>query len=813
MLRSRLLHDNWEFACKSWNLPTGKLGCSVHEWRIACIPGHIHADLVRHGIIADPFEELYELGCQWVDEEDWNFRSAFDVTLDSELPQRILKFEGLDTVCEVKLNGEVLASHDNMFLPLEVDVSHQLREGRNELQIDFCSAARTGRQRRREYFKSLEIPESVRNFDGRAFLRKAQYMFGWDWGPRLVSAGIWRPVSLIEYKSRIIDVHVRQEHLGDGNIKLAILSQIEGDGEVLHYLEGYDEPVHDGEVVRIAQPKLWWPAGLGEQNLHSITSVLIEGEENNPTNSRTVLDRRVTRFGLRRVQLLRIPDEFGESFEFEINGKRIWAFGANWIPDHSMPGLVDMLRVKEQLTRALDLNMNMLRVWGGGCYESDEFYSLCDELGLLVWQDFPYACSYYPDDEHSLDLAREEADANVTRLRNHPSLVLWCGNNENSTMFESKWGGADNQPSRFFGATIYDDVLPGVLAKLDRSRPYIPSSPSGGSYSNSGGTGDQHTWDVWHGRGDWKHYADSTARFSSEFGFAAAPTLNAWRKMMPRVADPGKISVEHAIARWHDKTAKGFDSFIQFVELHYPHSDDIEQWSYFSQLNQRDALRFGIEHFRRSQFCKGALVWQLNDCWPSQSWALIDSAGVYKAAAFEMRRLYAPVLASLEQLEDTFRLWAVLDNSDVPFSGHAKMEARCLTNGSLIAAWECDLELLPGARRVVIEADASGYERATTIVTATVGTSSTFRLMAEPRDMVLQRPHIVVHWANNTLEIACDTPVVDLFLWDPNCEFVLLDNFVTLPAAGISRLRTEGSITQILARSLAGLHPVDLRLT
>ncbi len=813
MLRSRFLHDDWEFASASWNLPTGKLGCSVHEWRGASIPGHVHADLIRHGVIADPFAELYEMGCQWVDEEDWSYRCTFDATLESELPHRKLKFEGLDTVCEVRLNGEVLATHDNMFLPLEVDVGQHLRAGKNELQVDFSSAARVGRERRREYFEKFEIPGTVRNFDERAFVRKAQYMFGWDWGPRLVSAGIWRPVSLVEFKSRITDVQVRQEHLGDGSVKLAILSQIEGDGEILHYLDGSEEPVHDGEVVRIAQPRLWWPAGMGEQHLYSITTVLVAGSQGGAETSPRAMDRRVTRFGLRRLNLLRIPDEYGESFEFEINGKRIWALGANWIPDHSMLALVNRPRIERQLLRARDLNMNMLRVWGGGCYESDEFYSLCDELGLLIWQDFPYACSYYPDDERTLGQVREEAESNVIRLRNHPSLAIWCGNNENSTMFESKWGGADNQPARYFGEAIYESVLPDVLARLDRVRPYIPTSPWGGSYSNSGGTGDQHTWDVWHGRGDWKHYADSTARFSSEFGFAAAPSLNAWRIMMPRISEPGRCSVAHSIARWHDKTAKGFDTFLQFVELHYPRSEDLEQWSYYSQLNQRDALRFGIEHFRRSEFCKGALVWQLNDCWPVQSWALIDSAGGYKAAAFEMRRLYAPVLASLEQVDDTLRLWAISDNSDVGLSGLAQMEARCLTNGSLLAAWECNVELAPGSQRIVIEADVDGFDRLTTIIAATVGASSTFRLMAEPRDMLVQRPHIIARWGSDILEIACDVPVVNLFCWDPSCEFELLDNFVTLATGGHACLRSRGRPSQILARSLAGLHNVELHLS
>ena len=813
MLRSRHLHDGWEFSCNAWAEPFNRLGFSTHEWRSARVPGHVHLDLVRHGIIADPFERLYEIGCQWVDREEWTYRTTFDVQLDSCLPRRMLRFEGLDTICDVLLNGEIIATHDNMFLPLELDVSGQLRSGRNELRVDFKSAATVGGNRRAEYLNTQRIAATVRNFEERAFVRKAQYMFGWDWGPRLVSVGIWRPITLIEYKSRITDVHVRQEHLGDGTAKLAIMSQIEGSGEVIHYVQSIDDPLHDGEVIRITQPRLWWPAGVGEPHLYSVTTLLIDTPPNDDANQPVVLDRRVTRFGLRKVNLLRVPDAFGESFEFEVNGRRIWAFGANWIPDHSLPSAVDKERIIGQLKRARDLNMNMLRVWGGGYYESDDFYSLCDELGLMVWQDFPYACSYYPEDEASLIQARAEAEANIMRLRNHPSLALWCGNNENLTMFESKWGGADNQPPRFYGAIIYDNILPEILSNLRSGRPYISSSPWGGSFSNSGGTGNQHTWDVWHGRGDWKYFADSTARFSSEFGFAAAPTLEVWRRAMRGEIDFGSIPPGNAVARWHDKTAKGFDTFVHFVELHYPRSENLEQWSYYSQLNQRDALRFGIEHFRRSQYCKGTLIWQLNDCWPAQSWALLDSSGTYKAVAFEIRRLYAPLLASLEQLEDSVRLWAILDNADVVYRGPARLEAYCLNDGSLLARLESNVDLAPGQRQVILEADVSRFDRRSTIITASLHNSFTFRLMAEPRDALFQSPNIIAHWADNKLRVASDLPVVDLHCWDESSECELLDDFVTLPTRGSVVLRTRGQPSRIYARSLAGQHAVELHAT
>jgi len=785
-------------------------GYSKLEWFEARVPGHVHRDLLQSGIIADPFANLHELGVRWVDDEDWVYRTEFEFSKDPERPHVRLRFGGLDTVASVYLNGERVGEHDNMFVEVEFDVARALANGRNTLEVRFESASRVGRERRARYFEREGLPDSTLHFEERAFVRKAQYMFGWDWGPRLVSAGICGRVELLQYSARLGHVHVTQHHLADGSVELEFASEHEGQGTAVHWVEGLPGQFRDGERVRIAEPQLWWPRGFGAQHLYGVTSVLVR----NPEGSRAelgeaALDQRHTRIGLRRIALVREADRFGESFEFECNGRRVYCVGANWIPDSSYPAAVSREQVRAQITRATDLNMNMLRVWGGGLYESEDFYDACDELGVLVWQDFPFACCFYPDGPEAQQALREEASAAVRRLRHRPSLAIWCGNNENLMMFQDKWTDATRHPPRYYGEALYERVLPEVLAALDPERPYIATSPWGGERANGGGVGDQHYWDAWHGRGDWKYYEDSTARFCSEFGFAAAPGPKALRRMAPDAESVRKLPLRDLRARWHDKTRKGYETFIQYVELHYPASHTLEDWSYFSQLNQRDALRHAIEHYRRSEFCKGSLVWQLNDCWPVQSWAVIDSEFELKAAAYELRRLYAPALVSLEKLADRVRAWVVLDNAAAPVDAELTLSARSLVDGSLLARKLVPVQIAVGERRVILEMETSGFDATSTLVIAELAGASTFRLLAEPKQTRFATPELTASVEGNELSIQSDLPVVDLYLWDAEAELSLSDNFVTL-AGGDARRRIgfRGTPRRLCARSLAGRHPL-----
>jgi len=833
MLQTTYLHSGWEFARA--DQIGRKVGFSDAEWLPAQVPGHVHLDLVINGVIADPFERMNELGCQWVDEHDWTYRTTFEWMPTDELPRRALRFEGLDTVCTVLLNGEVVAEHDNMFVALEVDVTDRLAAGENALEIRFRSAVKVGEERRAAYFAANGIAEDTERFDERPFVRKAQYMFGWDWGPRLVSCGIWRPVTLVEYAARLVDVHVTQERRDGDLIVLNIKSELDGEGTVVHHLEEVGARVGDGAFL-LHRPVRWDPdhplafrltSALlpPDADMEPFSMSLDEIEDDFERDAAEAIqlatletdahDLREQNIGIVETRLLREPDEFGESFEFEVNGRRIWARGANWIPDHSFPSIVDKARLRDRLEKSVDMGFNMLRIWGGGLYETDEFYDLCDELGILVWQDFPFACSYYPDDEAWQQVIRQEAEANVRRIRNHPCLALWCGNNENHEMHFNKWGDASKHPSYYYGSALYDGTLPQVVEALDPGRSYIASSPIGTPPAekvvdakrrgpNADHYGDQHNWDVWHGRGDWKHYTDSKGRFSSEYGFASSCSTALWAKTLGEQDwDPHSAAV-----RWHDKTGKGHDVFHGYVELHYPKPVTLEDWVYYSQLNQRDALRHGIEHYRRSEFCRGSLIWQLNDCWPVQSWAILDSDGTYKALAYELRRLYADLLISLERENDTVRVWAINDGPH-DLGGLLNVRAIEVSTGNLLGEWEADFTIDADSRGVVIDFSVAGMAVPDVLLIAEAGEATAWQLLAEPKQARYAAPAsltISTH-EEGYLRIECPTPVVDLMLTSDGDPSPFLDNFLT-SEGGVLEVRCPKLPDTIEARSLAGEHRI-----
>lgn len=807
MVRSRVL-ESWEF------------GGDWGYWLSASVPGHVHLDLLQHDQIEDPFVRQNEALCQWVDEDDWSYRCYFDWRPDESAPHRVLRFEGLDTVCVVAVNGRHLASLDNMFLPLELPVSEVLRPGQNEILVRFWSAARMGRERRAEYLAEHGLPDDVPNFDERAFVRKAQCMFGWDWGPRLVSCGIWKPVTLIEYEGRILDVHTQQSWNDDGTVDVTVRTEFEGENVIprhifgdLQFLDGTVRlgVTEDAPVAAWERFKPWTPNGIrqgGEERYNTLVTVLarrgdpqlealIAGEQPGRPSADSpekYVDHRWGTLDLSNVRLLQEPDEYGTSFAFSVNGKRIFALGANWIPDDSFPSRVDRKRLRERLTSARDMGVNMLRVWGGGVYESDDFYDLCDELGILVWQDFMFACSYYPDTPEWQAKIRQEAEHQVQRLRRHPCIAVWCGNNECHQVWQDGWGGKDRQPSRFHGEVLYHETLREVVERLDPARAYIPGSPYGGEYCNSGDEGDQHYWDVWHGRGDWTHYKDSSARFSSEFGFASSPSAATWQ----RAAVPMTVAKEHPDARWHNKTGKPFEVFESLVGLHYPKAESLEEWSYYSQLNQRDAMREAIEHYRFSPRCEGALIWQLNDCWPVESWSLLEFGGHKKAAAHELRRLYAPLLLRIRLEEGRAILEAVSHNTDQRYQAPAMLHA--FGKGSYKAVFTDESIVAPGHARELVSFDhpiPGAYLWIGQFLDATACLCT-----AKPTGSD-RNPPAKIATKGRVLTVTAEAPLVDVFLedaGDPENSFE--PNFFTLLPGGSMKVTAARKVRELKVRSL-----------
>lgn len=623
-------------------------------WLPAEIPGSVHTDLLKVGRIPDPFVGDHELAVQWVAERDWEYRVRFDVAPALlEYDRVFLVCDGLDTLADVSFNRQALGCTDNMFRQYRWDITPWVQAGHNEVHVRFTSTVRYMLERQRE--EPLVGPTQA--IPGGSHVRKAPSHFGWDWGPQLPPVGIWRPMRLEAYTTaRLADVHIRQQHV-EGQVTLYARIALErwqsADLEVTFQVVspkgvhqetsvtvGAEENVADLRV-EIAEPELWWPNGYGDQPLYEVT-VLVKQEEHE-------IDRETYRIGLRDLTLKQEPDAFGTSFTFVINGVPVFAKGANWIPADSFPVRISDAHLKHLIRSAAAANMNMLRVWGGGLYEDERFYELCDRYGILVWQDFIFSCSVYPADEAFFENVRQEAIQNIKRLRHHPSLALWCGNNEMEWGWVD-WGWAERMDPKYKEAydRMFHHMLPQLCATYDPDRPYWPSSPSSGmpfQEPNSVRVGDTHNWEVWHGGYPFEHYRNHPSRFVSEFGFQSLPPI----ETIKTYAAPKDWNMTSYIMEHHQRNAAGNGKIVTYMTKYFRLPKDFPSLVYLSQVLQAESVRTGVEYWRRNRTCTaGTLYWQLNDCWPVISWSSIDYFGRWKALHYVARRIYAPVLLSAE---------------------------------------------------------------------------------------------------------------------------------------------------------------------
>ncbi len=632
------------------------------QWLTAEVPGCVHLDLRRHGLIPDPFYGSNELDLQWIEREDWTYRTAFDLD-DAFLAQETVELvaDGLDTLATLTLNGQEVARTENMFVGYRFSVKDKLRPGRNELVVAFANPM--------DYIRARQRPDDLPEFNdpigGCKHIRKQPCSFGWDWGPRFATSGIYRDIRLEAWSGRrLLNARVRQTHrAGGGPVTLHIApdcrlarpagcSGSDGNSSTPTFacrllLDGKTVAQSSGTDLTVSQPRLWWPHGHGEQPLYDLEVDLLAGPGG------AVVDTWKTRVGLRTVELDRHPDEFGESFRFVVNGRAIFAKGANWIPAHSFVSRLTRANYDELLTDATDVHMNMIRVWGGGIYESEDFYDLCDEKGILVWQDFMFSCAMYPANEVFLQLVRAEAEYQVARLASRACLALWCGNNEIEQMATDLAGNPRHAADY---RKIFDELLPAVVAEHDGVTAYWPCSPhdpsgieetarrqSGGVHVNNEGAGDSHFWDVWHARKPVKTYETKQFRFCSEFGMQSYSSPEVAATFCP----PGELNVFSPAMENHQKNGAGNQIILDYVSRLYRMPFDYETLSYLSQLNQLWCLKVGIEHFRRSMpRTMGALYWQLNDCWPVFSWSSVEFGGKWKALHYGARRFFAPALVS-----------------------------------------------------------------------------------------------------------------------------------------------------------------------
>jgi beta-mannosidase len=712
------------------------------EWLPAQVPGGVHTDLLASGRIPDPFASDYEKNVQWVAESDWEYRREFQATASLLQEERVfLVCDGLDTLAEVRINGKVVGSASNMFRQYRWEVKSLLHEGANEIVIAFASPVQFCK--RRESERPLNSVSQA--IPGGPYLRKAPCQFGWDWGPMLPPVGIWKDLRLEGYSTAIMeDVHIRQEHNEEkawieARVELdnwvhkplnAMLRVTDPDGQQLStVIERFNTP----EVtlrIEIEQPHLWWTNGLGGQPLYQVQVQLTEPVESG------LLDERSFQVGLRTIELRQEPDEWGRSFQFVINGVPVFAKGSNWIPADSFPTRLEVAapRLEGESTgpgaslehlvhSAAETHQNMLRVWGGGFYESENFYDLCDRYGILVWQDCTFACSIYPmHDPEFVENIHSEIIDNVRRLRHRASLALWCGNNE----MEMGWAGWGwNKPEvqdlkaaydRFFNQT-----LPAWVKELDPDHSYWPSSPSSDipfEDPNGEEVGDSHYWDVWHGRKPFTAYRSNLPRFQSEFGFQSLPPL----ETIKTYADEADWNMTSYILEHHQRSWNGNGLMIAQMTDTFRMPKDFASLVYLSLVLQAEGIRYGVEHWRRNMArTAGSLYWQLNDCWPVASWSSLDYFGRWKALHYLARRFYAPLLLSIldsgKQLEvhvtnDRTTLfegvirWKLIQHDGQPVSsGEATAEAPALADTCITRLDFANLVSDSNYRQVVLVVD------------------------------------------------------------------------------------------------------------
>ncbi len=649
-----------------------------NKWMPAKVPGTVHTDLLSNKIIPEPYYGNNEKSLQWIEEKDWEYQCYFNISKSEFFKNHIeLELKGLDTYAGVYVNDSLVLTADNMFREWNIDVKKYVCKGKNKLKIVFYSAVKKGKEAAAKLRYTLPGDEKV-------FTRKAQYQYGWDWGPRFVTCGIWKDVGLVFWDDAKIN-HVKyvQNVLTDSVAHIEFVCTIESDKEVNAFIDaGLDsesdnfnqrtEKIHLQKGIyeysiplTIRNPQRWWIRDLGESFLYNYTIDL--------TYNSKVLDKKQIAIGLRTIELVNEKDSIGTSFYFKLNGRPVFMKGANYIPQDNFVTRITLEKYERAVLSALDANMNMLRVWGGGIYEQDEFYELCDQLGILVWQDMMFACAMYPADSAFLNNVSNEVTQQVQRLRNHPAIALWCGNNEIDEGWKN-WGWQKQYNYSYSDSTtiannyqlLFEKTIKDLVNNNDDSRAYWPSSPSiGWGHKESLTQGDAHYWGVWWGMEPFEIYNNKVGRFMSEYGFQGMPQastlfkvgLYAPAKKKNENYDKGEnVSafyshrIDSTVLNAHQKHPKGFETIHTYMQRDFkvPVSN-YDSYTYISQLVQAKGLKTAIEAHRRNKpYCMGTLYWQLNDCWPVTSWSSVDYFGNYKAAHYEVKRLYKDVIISVD---------------------------------------------------------------------------------------------------------------------------------------------------------------------
>jgi beta-mannosidase len=669
------IHENWQFKCESDT-----------AWLSASIPGCIHTDLLHNKIIEDPYYRLNEKSQQWIGETDWIYKTEFKLSDDVSKKDHIsLIFKGLDTYADVYLNDSLILTADNMFRSWEIPVKHLLQEELNTLKIYFHNVFKINMPKYENAPYELQAWSNNDQADIKInmYSRKAGFHYGWDWGPRLITAGIWRPVYLEGWDHfKIENVHYIQEEVSIDQARIIANLFIQSDEAVQTKIEIKHEQkvlaskyfdLSAGQNIvslefTIDNPRLWWTNGLGEQPLYEMIATISDDQGIYNTLSEKI--------GIRSIEIVREDDKFGKSMYVKLNGHPVFMKGANYIPQDNFQNRVTRENYEYIIKSAADANMNMLRVWGGGIYENDLFYDLCDKYGILVWQDIMFACAMYPSDKEFLYNVSKEVTENVTRLRNHPSIALFCGNNENEISWyrggwKDKYNEATQKQYEQDLHTLFYVVIPEAVKKAAPNIYFHQTSPNTGYNGIDKNMGDSHYWGVWHGKEPFVSFSKYISRFVSEYGFQSYPEFSSIEKFTIPEDWFLESEVMHAHQRCmgDNRRDKDYGNRLinTYLERNFNTPKDFENYIYVVQANQAKGIRMAIEAHRQKKadnYCMGTLYWQLNDCWPVASWSSIDYYGKWKALHYFAKKSFEPVILTAEEVNNKLNVYIVSDELD-----------------------------------------------------------------------------------------------------------------------------------------------------
>ena len=803
-------NENWKFR---------KLGDS--KWLSAKVPGNVHSDLFANKIIPDPFLANNEKLVQWVENEDWVYATTFELTAQEFVNSHIdLKLENLDTYGKVYLNDQLLVQTENQFRIYNLPIKQHVKQGKNKLTICFESSVKKGKALAQKLPYTLPGNEAI-------FTRKAQYQYGWDWGPRLVTCGIgkielgfWNDVKLENTK-------YKQEIKGDSLAEITFTCSIFSEKKTsIQLVIVGDSSLPNGTLLKavnlelgynaininykIFQPKLWWSNGLGSAHLYPFKIILFAQKK--------LIEQTQLAIGIKTIELVRIKDSIGTSFEFWLNKKPVFMKGANYIPPHSFLNGLDKSVYINTVLAAKEANMNMLRVWGGGVYADEEFYKACDENGILVWQDFMFAGGMCPGDKAFVENVKAEVTDQVKRLRNHTCVALWCGNNEIDEGWKN-WGWQKQYNySQKDSASIEQDYLklfeqeiPIIIKREDSACAYWPSSPSiGWGRKESLTQGDSHYWGIWWGMEPFENYEKKVGRFMSEYGFQGMPPVSTFEKFMPNF----NTSFDSASYKNHQKHPTGYQTISTYMARDYNMPTNFEDEIYVSQLLQARGMKIAIEAHRRAMpYCMGSLFWQLNDCWPVTSWSSIDYYGNKKAVYYQVKKSFVPLLISFNEKEQNLNVVVI---SELPFSEKGNLILTLMDfKGKVFSHDTFDYQFGNFTDQLILQFPKSDFlvknkSNNELLLLATwkgqhQQVSSTF-YFTKPKELKLSQPRIDLKLVNDsTLEITSNVLAKDVYLSLPGEELTLSNNFIDLMPNQKTRIQlNKGNIdpTRIKVKTL-----------